>query len=94
MSSDLTIRPAHRSDDRAIARLAALDSSAVPAGELLLAEICGRPVAAIGVDSGAHIADPFLPTADVVALLELRAHPERGGATRSHAHLKFPPRVA
>jgi hypothetical protein len=39
-------------------------------------------VAAIASSTGEAIADPFLPTADVVALLELRA----AGARSSRSH--------
>ena len=72
------IRAARGSDGSALDRLAALDSAHVPAGELLVAEADGSVVAALSPDTGAAIADPFRHTADVVALLELRA----GGLTR------------
>jgi hypothetical protein len=67
------IRAARGSDGPSLRRLAALDSSVVPAGELLVAEADGELVAARALTSGATIADPFRPSADVVALLELRA---------------------
>ena len=67
------IRAARGSDGSALERLAALDSAEVPAGSLLVAEADGRLVAAIASTTGEAIADPFLPTADVIALLELRA---------------------
>jgi len=76
------IRAARGSDGAALERLAALDSAAVPAGPLLLAEADGRLVAAIAPPTGEAIADPFFPTADVVALLELRA----AGAHVPRAH--------
>ncbi len=44
-----------------------------PAGPVLIAEIEGRPVAAISVLSGESFADPFLPTLELRRLLELRA---------------------
>ncbi len=67
------IRAARGSDGDALERLAALDSAQVPAGSLMLAESDGRVVAAIATATGEAIADPFLPPADVIALLELRA---------------------
>ena len=67
------IRAARGSDGSALERLAALDSAEVPAGSLLVAEANGRLVAAIASDTGEAIADPVLPPADVIALLELRA---------------------
>jgi hypothetical protein len=79
------IRAARGSDGSALDRLAALDSAHVPAGELLVAEADGSVVAALSPDTGAAIADPFRPTADVVALLELRANGLRGSGRRGLA---------
>ena len=68
----VTIRQASADDHAALRRLADLDSTRVPDGPVLVAEIDGEPVAAISVLSGDSFADPFVPT------LELRA---------SHLHL-------
>jgi hypothetical protein len=76
------IRAARGSDGPAISRLAALDSARIPAGELLVAEADGALVAARSLSSGAAIADPFRPTADVLALLELRARALAAGSPR------------
>ncbi len=76
MSSEspaFTIRPAHESDGPALRRLAVLDSAAVPAAPVLVAEIDGKLVAAVGVVSGEVIADPFVPTSEVLELLRTRA---------------------
>jgi hypothetical protein len=67
------IRAARGSDGPALARLAALDSAALPAGELLVAEADGELIAARSLADGFAIADPFRPAADVLALLALRA---------------------
>jgi hypothetical protein len=67
------IRRAAASDEPAIARLAALDDHELPLGERLIAEVAGRPVAALELRSGATVADPFVPTSAVVELLGLRA---------------------
>ena len=67
------IRAARDSDGAALERLAALDSAEAPVGSLLVAEADGRLVAALSSSTGEGIADPFLPTADVLALLRLRA---------------------
>jgi hypothetical protein len=77
------IRAARGSDGVALHRLAELDSADVPAGELLVAESDGTVIAALDADSGVAIADPFRPTSDVVALLELRAKRLRGGGRRT-----------
>src|SRR5688572_16889412 len=71
-ASSVLIRAARGSDGAQLERLAQLDSAEIPAGALLVAESDGRLVAAIASATGEAIADPFLPTADVVALLELR----------------------
>jgi hypothetical protein len=71
-AAPISIRPAHGSDISALRRLAALDSSIVPAGELLVAETDGALVAAHAPATGATIADPFRHTAAVVELLQLR----------------------
>jgi hypothetical protein len=69
----VVIRAARGSDGPALRRLAELDSREVPAGDVLLAETDDEVVAAVSLATGAHIADPFRPTADVVDLLEYRA---------------------
>jgi hypothetical protein len=74
-TASLTIRHATHADEAALRRLAALDSSRVPNGELLVAELDGRLVAALSVDTGAAIADPFEHTAAIVD--SLRAHSRR-----------------
>jgi hypothetical protein len=68
------IRAARGSDGPALRRLAILDSSVVPAGELLVAEAAdGSMIAARSLGTGESIADPFRPSADVLALLAVRA---------------------
>jgi hypothetical protein len=69
---DLTIRPASPDDAVAIERLAQLDSSDRPPGDLLLAEVRGNVIAAISLTSGEVVADPFKHTAEPVRLLSLR----------------------
>ncbi len=69
----VTIRRAGADDERGLRRLADLDSTRMPDGPLLLAEIAGEPVAAIAVASGESFADPFVPTLELRRLLELRA---------------------
>lgn len=73
----VTIRHAHPADLRALERLAALDSRRLPSGELFLAEVDGQIVAAVSLDTGAVIADPFEHTAAVVDLLRVHAEAVR-----------------
>ena len=77
LADTLTIRPSAADDAARIRRLAALDSAPVPRGPLLLAEVDGRLLAAVRVGDGRSIADPFVPTRDVVAVL--RAAVQGGG---------------
>ena len=65
----LTIRPADLADLAGLDRLAALDSASPPTGEVLVAEVGGELWAAISVETGAAIADPFRPSGDLVELL-------------------------
>ena len=73
MTDTLTIRRASADDTFALKRLAAVDSAAPPTGEVLLAEMGDELWAAVSVDTGTAIADPFRPSADLVALLRFRA---------------------
>jgi len=79
----LTIRRATAADAFALRRLAAIDSASPPTGDVLLAEMGNELWAAVGIESGAAIADPFRPSRDLVDLLRFRA-----GRMRSdeHAH--------
>jgi hypothetical protein len=69
-----TVRLASPQDDGGLRRLAALDSASPLSGRVLLAELEGVPVAAIALESGAVIADPFQPTAAAVSHLRLRRY--------------------
>ena len=71
--TNITVRRAASADRGDLARLAALDSASPPTGPVLVAEADSRMIAALPIGSGRPIADPFEPTAEVVALLELRA---------------------
>lgn len=70
----ITIRPAYGDDERALRRLAALDSAArVPPAPLLIAEVDDELRAAMSLGDGSVIADPFHPTLDLIALLRTHA---------------------
>jgi hypothetical protein len=76
----VTIRHAASADFASLERLAALDSQRIPSGELFVAEVGGRLLAATSIDTGAVIADPFERTADLVALLRVQAAAARPAA--------------
>jgi hypothetical protein len=79
MGHSITIRTATEQDRGALARLAALDEAAMPSGDALLALVDGEPMAALPLDGGAPVADPFHRTAELVALLEMRAAQDADG---------------
>jgi hypothetical protein len=54
-------------------KLAELDSQRPLTGPALIGEIDGRPAAAISLADGRVVADPFQPTAQLVAQLRMRA---------------------
>lgn len=89
-----TIRRASTTDSSAIARLAALDSTSPPTGEMLLAVVGEDLWAAVEVDSGAAIADPFRPSADLVELLRFRVARMRRKVARPARRLRLLPRAA
>jgi hypothetical protein len=68
MNDALTIKLSNEADRDRIERLAQLDGGRAPHGDVLLAEVNGRLLAAVGMD-GAAVADPFERTAGVVRLL-------------------------
>ena len=69
----IIIRSSNEHDAPALARLAGLDSAQVPGGRTLVAEVDGTMLAALPLDGGRAIADPFAPTAHLVELLSAHA---------------------
>jgi hypothetical protein len=58
-------------DDETITRLASLSDSAQPHGPVMLAEVDGEPVAALGIADGDAVADPSRANRTILALLHL-----------------------
>ena len=71
--AEVAIRRASDDDAARLEVLARLDSARPLAGPTLVAERNGALVAAIALDGGRTVADPFVPSAAYVELLELRA---------------------
>lgn len=69
----ISIRSARGGDEAALLRLAALDSADPIAGPALVAEVDGELRAALALQDGRVIADPFHPTSQLVVLLEVQA---------------------
>jgi hypothetical protein len=87
----VAMRLATPDDAGTLARLAALDSAATPVGPVLIGSLDGVPAAAIALTGGEVVADPFRPTAALVALLRLRADHLRGPArSPGRARLRWP----
>lgn len=73
MTAPLVLRPATSVDSDDLERLAALDSARPLEGEVLLAYAGGEVRAALSLDSGRAVADPFWPSAELVELLRAAA---------------------
>ncbi|HEX6458178.1 MAG TPA: hypothetical protein VF032_04605 [Thermoleophilaceae bacterium] len=84
----ITIRRAHP-EEPGVLRVAALDSSRVPVAPLLVAEVDGHVRAAVSLEDGRTIADPFYATLDLVALLKAHAAATRRPAPRLLKRLRL-----
>jgi hypothetical protein len=91
--SELTLRMCSEHDVPALRRLAERDSATVPAAPLVAAEADGRLLAAISLETGEVIADPFVRTQHAVELLRRRAT-QIGPAKRGRRLRLFPRRRA
>jgi hypothetical protein len=74
----VTVRAAGPGDAGALERLAALDERPLPQAPLLIGEVGSLTLAALSLADNRVVADPFVPTREVVALLKLRARQLRG----------------
>ncbi len=79
----IAIRDATPADRKALNRIAQRDSARLPDGALLVAEVGSEIRAAVSVDGYGSIADPFYPTANLLALLETRADQLRSARRRT-----------
>ena len=77
------VRPARTVDAADLAALAALDSAAPLTGDVLLAVSGGEVAAAMSLDTGAVVADTFVPTTHLIELLRTAGRP----APRRRGHL-------
>jgi hypothetical protein len=80
----ITLRLARRADAGALEQLAQLASTAAPRGAALLAEVDGQLWAALPLSGGDALRDPFRPTAELCALLGMRASQLDGGDPPLH----------
>jgi len=73
-NSGVSLKIAGRDDDAMIEVLAELDSAPALAGTKLVAFVDGWPVAAMSLDDGRVVANPFTSTVEAVDLMRMRAH--------------------
>ena len=85
--TNITIRQLTASDWAAVNRLAELESTGAPSGPMLGAEVEGTLLAAISVETGGILADPFIRTAEIRDLLELRVAQLRKREVPTHGRL-------
>lgn len=76
-SSSLVLRLATAADAEELERLAALDSARPLTGEVVLASVDGELRAALSLETGRAVADPFRPSLELVPLLRTAAGGER-----------------
>ena len=84
----ITIRRAHP-EEPGVLRVAALDSARVPRSPLLVAEVDGEIRAALSLDDGSSVSDPFHASLDLVDLLRARAEAAERTPRRSWLPLSF-----
>ncbi|HEX5896795.1 MAG TPA: hypothetical protein VFY47_10755 [Thermoleophilaceae bacterium] len=77
------IRQATVDDEQALERLARLDTQRPLRGPVLIGELDGRPAAAVSLDDGRVIADPFEFTLQLRQVLRIRA-------AALHSHSRTP----
>ena len=87
----LSIRLATASDQRALERLAQLDSTRPPSGQTVIGELSGHVVAAVSLSDGFTMADPFVAGQEIVDLLRLRAEQLRPRLRRTPETPQNPP---
>jgi hypothetical protein len=80
-SADVVIRYARRDEADALATLAQLDPSRAPSGEVIVADVQGELWAAVSLDDGHAVANPFRPSGELTFRLSERAR-ELHGAGR------------
>ena len=83
-ASTISLRHATAADEHVLRDLAALESTRLPGGPFLVADVDDEVVAALSLSDGIAIADPFRRTAELVALL--KAHGAAKAAEQRRRH--------
>ncbi len=84
----LTIRRLGPGDETAVERLAELDSELRPQGRLMGIEVEGRLLVAASIETGKSVADPFVRTAELRTLLEVRIEQMKGRGKSSRRRFR------
>ena len=85
----VVIRAARPEDGPALRRLAQVDSAnRLHPGSVLVAEVDGELLAALSIDSGHSVANPFRHTSELVEMLVERASQLRGEQARRDGRLR------
>jgi hypothetical protein len=90
MSPTIVMRPARPEEAAAVRRLAFLDSTRPLRGEVVVALVDDRPVAAVSLSTGRIVADPFERTDDIVELLREYADGLRSARATAHRRRRSP----
>jgi hypothetical protein len=88
---NLVVRRGRPSDAAGLRELAELDSARPLTGDTVVAVVDGRAVAAVSLHDGRVVADPFVPTADIVQILRMHT---AGGRSRAARPRRLFPRLA
>ncbi len=84
--ADVVVRYARPDEADALGELAQLDSSRAPQGDVIVADVQGELWAAVSVDDGHAVANPFRPSGELTFHLSERARGlQRGGRDRTRA---------
>ncbi len=86
-AADVTLRHARHEDAQALTELAQLDSSRTPGGAVIVAEVAGELWAAVSLDDGHAVANPFRPSGELSFRLLERARDLNRAARRTPAPL-------
>ena len=78
----LVLRHATSADSSALRDLAGLESTRLPSGPFLVAEVGGEMQAALALVDGMVLADPFRPTAHLAELLRSHASAQAAAERR------------
>ena len=87
----IVIRQAREADTGNLDRLAALDSAKLSKGPFLIAEVDGQARAAVAINDGSAVADPFFPSAQLVDLMRVRLTPQAPRSERRGSSPAFAP---